>query len=246
MSMLAVLKKLGLSDKEVAVYAALLALGSSSVRQIADAAKVNRGTTYDILKSLASDGLVSQISKDKKHFFAAEDPARLKTLVAKRQSQLEELNGELREKIPSLQSLYKRGGDKPVVRYFEGSRGIHALLADVLEVMVASGKKLYYVYSSSALREEYRAAYPTFTEERIAKKIKVNAIAMGPGGATSGLDERKWLTQDETSPTYTLIYAGHMAHIAHDAAGQMVGVIIENEAMYETHKLIFEALWKKL
>jgi hypothetical protein len=37
-----------------------------------------------------------------------------------------------------------------------------------------------------------------------------------------------------------------MAHIAHDAAGQMVGVIIQNEAMYETHKLIFEALWKKL
>jgi HTH-type transcriptional regulator, sugar sensing transcriptional regulator len=244
--MLAVLKKLGLSDKEIAVYAALLALGSASVRQIAVAAKVNRGTTYDILKSLATDGLVSYINKDKKHYFAAEDPAQLQSLVVKRQKQLTVVGEELQKEIPQLQTLHKRGGDKPVVRYFEGKRGIHALLSDVLATMGRSKEKMYYVYSSAALREQYRAAYPTFTKERIAKKIRVRAIAMGSGGETSGLDERKWVTDQDASPTYTLIYGGHMAHMAHDAAGQMVGVIIENEAMYKTHKMLFETLWKHL
>lgn len=244
--MLPVLKKLGLSDKEIAVYTALLALGSASVRQIADEAKVNRGTTYDILKSLMTDGLVSYINKEKKHYFVAENPQQLRELVTKQQERLKDLKVELEEQIPSLQSVHKRGGEKPVVRYFEGKRGIHALLGDVLASMRDAKEKLYYVYSSSALREQYREAYPTFTQERIAEGVRVWAIAMGPGGETSGLDERRWLTKEEGSPTYTLIYNGHIAHIAKDATGGMVGVIIENEAMYQTHKTLFESLWKHL
>ncbi|MCX6780824.1 MAG: hypothetical protein NT003_01770 [Candidatus Magasanikbacteria bacterium] len=241
-----VLKKLGLSDKEIAVYTALLALGSASVRQIADAAKVNRGTTYDILKSLMADGLISYINQDKKHFFSAEDPAHLKGLVQKQKDQLSELDAELEESISELQSLHKRGGEKPVVRYFEGKRGVRALLTDVLAAMETAPEKLYYVYSSSGLREQYREAYPTFTEDRITKNIRMQAIALGSGGSTSGLDERKWLTQEEGSPTYTLIYHGHIAHIANDAGGGLVGVIIENDAIYQTQKTIFQSLWKTL
>lgn len=244
--MLPVLKKLGLSDKEIAVYTALLSLGSATVRQIADTAKVNRGTAYDILKSLMTDGLVSYVNKEKKHYFVAEDPNQLKALVSKQQERLNDVATELEQHIPSLRSVHKRGGEKPVVRYFEGKRGIHALLSDVLATMDAADDKLYYVYSSSALRDQYRDAYPTYTDERIEKKISVRAIAIGEGGATSGLDERKWLSKEEGSPTYTLIYAGHIAHIALDSVDQMVGVIIENEAMYRTHKMVFESLWKHL
>ena len=50
--MITTLTKLGLSDKEIAVYTALLSLGSAPVRSVSELAKVNRGTSYDILKSL--------------------------------------------------------------------------------------------------------------------------------------------------------------------------------------------------
>lgn len=245
--MLPVLKKLGLSDKEIAVYSALLSLGSGTVRQIADTASINRGTTYDILKSLLADGLVSYISKDKKHLFVAEDPQQLTALVHKEQLRLEEVTHELDNAIPELRSLFKRGGEKPVVRYFEGKRGIRTLLTDVLETMSRSSENMYFVYSSAGLREQYRAAYPTYTEERIARGIFVRAIATGPGGETSGLDERKWVSENvDDAPTYTLIYSGHIAHIAQDASGELVGVIIENEAMYRAHKMLFTSLWDRL
>lgn len=245
--MLPVLKKLGLSEKENAVYSALLALGSGTVRQISEQSKINRGTAYDILRSLMSDGLVSYISKDKKHFFVAEDPQQLTSLVQKQRMHLDDVSRELDEVIPELRSLFKRGGQKPVVRYFEGKRGIRTLLVDVLDTMEHSDEKMYYVYSSSALREQYRAAYPTFTEDRITRGIFVRAIAMGPGGETSGLDERKWIVNSEKdAPTYTLIYSGHVAHIAQDVSGELVGVIIENDAMYCAQKMIFDSLWKYL
>lgn len=244
--MLPVLKKLGLSDKEIAVYTALLVLGSASVRQIAQEAKVNRGTTYDILKSLMKDGLAGYLNKKTKNFFTAEDPSQLKQLVRKQQIQLKAVERELDDYLPQLQSVHNKGGEKPIVRYFEDKKGIRELLSDVLITMEQQADKVYYVYSSSALRKHYRAAYPDYTKKRIAKKIKVQAIAFGPGGETSGLDERKWLSKKEGSPTYTLIYAGNIAHIALDSSGHMVGVIIENKAMYEAHKVIFEALWKTL
>lgn len=244
--MLPVLKKLGLSDKEIAVYTALLALGSASVRQIADAAKVNRGTTYDILKSLMKDGLAGYLNKKTKNFFTAEDPSQLRQLVLKRQLKLKEVEHELDEYLPQLQSVHNRGGEKPIVRYFENKKGIRDLLSDVLSTMEQQVERVYFVYSSSALRKYYREAYPDYTKKRIAKKIRVQAIAFGPGGETSGLDERKWLSKKEGSPTYTLIYVNHIAHIALDSSGQMVGVIIENKAMYQAHKVIFEALWKTL
>lgn len=244
--MLLVLKKIGLSDKEIAVYSALLQLGSAPVRQIAVAAKINRGTTYDILKSLMKDGLVSYLQRDTKHFFTAEDPSHLRALIKKQHDNLNEVEKELEEAVPALQSLYKRGGEKPVVRYFEGERGIRTLLADVLAVMEKQKEKIYRVYSSSAIREHYYSAYPKFTEDRIKKKIAVRVIAMGPGGGTRGLDERRWLTQEAASPTYSLIYAGHVAHIALAAGGEMVGVIIENDALFASETMIFEALWKTL
>ncbi len=53
------LSELGLSAKETQVYLTLLRRGPSSVRHVAEAAQVNRGTTYDILKSLQEQGLVS-------------------------------------------------------------------------------------------------------------------------------------------------------------------------------------------
>ncbi len=244
--MLSVLKKLGLSDKEIAVYVALLTLGSASVRQIAEAARINRGTTYDILKFLMTEELVNYVNKQTKNFFTAEDPVRLKQLIQKKQTHLREAAHELDEFLPQLETLHNRGGEKPIVCYFEDKKGIRTLLAEVLRVMDAQKDKTYFVYSSSALRKHYRAAYPTYTKERIAKKIFVRAIAFGSGGATSGLDERRWISKQEGSPAYTLIYAGHIAHIALDTGGRMVGVTIENEAMYQSHRTIFESLWKTL
>ncbi len=241
-----VLKKLGLSDKAGMVYTTLLSLGSASVRQIADGAGVNRGTTYDILKSLLSDGLVSYVNKDAKNYFIAEDPTHLRVLIKKQQGYLREVEAELESQVPELQSLFSRHGEKPVVRYFEGDRGIRTLLTDVLSTMEKQKDKLYHVYSSSTISEHYNRAFPKYTEARIARGVHVQVMATGPGGSPRGLDERKWLTKEEGSPAYTFIYAGHLAHIALDAGGQMVGVIIENKAMYEAQRLLFQALWKRL
>ena len=88
--------------------------------------------------------------------------------------------------------------------------------------------------------------FPTFSDVRIAKGIAVKAISLGGEGELRGLDERKFISKKNNVPTYIIIYPGKTAYISLNAKEEPVGVVIENEGVYETQKLIFDELWKLL
>lgn len=244
------LKNFGLNDKEVAVYLALIELGSAPVRMIAQKSKVNRGTTYDILKSLMEQGLVTYFNKESHQYFAAESPEKLVQALENRKQAIDEVQQQIQENLPSLQSVFNRGGGKPVMKLFEGVKGVRQIFEDVLTSVASSKDKQYWIYSSATAKERklVYAAMPDFNKKRIAKKIKVQTISLGQGGELVGLDERKWLESknDNPSATHQIIYAGKVAHISLDDAENPVGVVIENEAIFETQKAVFNFVWNSL
>lgn len=240
-----ILKKLGFSDKSAKIYLGLLSLGPSSVRNLADYCSLNRGTTYDILKWLQEKGVINYYQKDTKQLFVAEDPEKLRHLVKDEMKELEETEDKLQKMVPELQALYNSGGERPVARYYE-KKEISQILEDVLEACAASGENIYRIYSAVGVREYLYEQFPTFSDVRIAKNISVKAIALGEGGETCGLDERKWLKTNKTSATYIIIYQGKTAYISLDAKNEPLGVVIENLGIYETQKNIFDELWQKL
>ena len=63
-----ILTSLGLTDKEVKIYLASLQLGSSLVQKIANFAKLNRTSAYDLLKSLEQKGFISYTIQSGKRF----------------------------------------------------------------------------------------------------------------------------------------------------------------------------------
>lgn len=244
-----ILKNLGFKEKDIVVYLTLLQMGPSPVRALAAKANVNRGTTYDILKSLIEQGLVSYFDKQSHQYFAAEPPNKLLAALKDKQAKLDEVKKNLEQGLPELNSLFENRGGKPVTKLYEGIKGIRTILEDILERVETRKPKEYYVYSSANLRMNVYLAMPDFSNRRIKKGIKVKTIALGSGGQLVGLDERKWLTTKETDnfkTTYEIIYAGKVAHISLDAQSNPVGVIIENLEIFETQKAIFESLWGKL
>ncbi len=242
------LKRLGLSDKEVSVFVALAELGPSPVRDIARKASVNRGTAYDVLKGLMRHGLVSSFHTKTHQHFTAEQPEKFLDLLKERQEDLKELKRQVEADLPELASAFKSRGGRPIVKMYEGRRGVRTILEDVLDSMAKSRQKVYYVYSSSTVRKNVHEAMPNFSQERIAKKIYVKTIALGSGGKLFGLDERKWMQLPEAGlkPVYELIYAGKVAHISLDNEANPVGVVIEDREIFETQKMIFEFNWGKL
>lgn len=243
-----IFKKLGLSDKETAVYLALLEHGASSVRDLAGAANLNRGTAYDILKKLQEAGLVSFFHKDTKQQFAAEDPDKILKLLAVREDEFKKTEEKIKELIPELKSLQERGGDKPVTKFYEGRAGVKFILDDVLTSTKETEASEYYVYSAAGVREDVYGAYPDFNKKRIKNNIRAKTISLSEGGGTYGLDERKWLPSTSSGRvdmmTYILIYADKCAFISRSSSDNPVGVIIENKMIYETQKTLFLQMWK--
>lgn len=244
------LLQFGLDEKEISVYLALISLGPSPVRAIAAKAGVNRGTTYDILKGLIKHELVSyyhQYKQDsKKQYFVAEPPEKIINAIDKKVHDMAALKESMKRSLPELGSLYEKSGAKPVVKYYEGLSGLRIVLQDIIGSVAAAKEKKYMVYSSAGIREYLYKAYPNFNKDRIKSGISNRVIAFGKGGELAGLDERKWMSREQVSPTYVLIYAGKVAMISIAANKDSVGVIIEDEALFETQKMIFEFNWDKL
>ena len=239
------LKKIGFSDKSAKVYLVLLALGPSSVRKLSENLDMNRGQVYEVLKDLQEKEVVRFFKEETKQLFVADDPDSLKKMVDKKQQELKIINKNVDRVIPELQALYNSGGHRPVAKYFKGEN-IKDILEDVLLVCETFEDKMYRVYSAEGVREHLYEDFPSFSDARIAKNIAVKVIAMGKGGELRGLDEKKWLNQDSETPTYIFIYPGKTAYISFDAKGNLVGVIIENQGISETQKMIFDQVWKTL
>lgn len=247
MDVKAFLIEFGLSDKEREVYLALLKGGAQPVRKVALSAGVNRGTTYDILKNLITQGLVTYHHKEKRQYFIAEDPEVFAEALKDKEKNISNLRQQLNEIVPQMRSLYDSSGGKPVVRYYEGVKGVNTILGDVLDVAGDNGKE-YAVYSTADLRPYLHAAYPTFTEERIRRGVKVRVIAIGEGGQLKGLDERRWLSKKTSvdAPTYSLIYNNKIALLSVGADKQPFGMIIEDPGISATQKYLFDWTWRQL
>ena len=241
-----ILGELGFSEKETTVYLALLSLGPSSVRKVAEKVGINRGTTHDALRHLQKIGVVSYYHKTAHQYFVAEDPAVLKNLVKRKKESILEIEEALKEAVPELRSLYSEIKERPVVKYYEEAQGVRTILQNVLDSVSELKEKTYRVYSSANIRPHLYGAFSDYTEERIKRGVSVRAISIGPGGKEAGLDERRWLTIETSAPTYTLIYAGKLAMISVDKKNAPRGAVIEDGYLFETQTLLFDWIWKTL
>jgi len=247
------LYKLGFSDKSAKVYLSLLQLGPSSVRNIAEKSGLNRGSAYEALKWLQEEGVIAYYKKDSKHHFVAENPEKLHELVRRRNQELARVDSDLLKVVPELQALHDKGGERPVARYF-GQSDLKDILEDVLVTCEQSEEKSYLVYSTEGIREYLYKDFPTFSDVRIAKGIMVKVIAIGGGGELRGFDQRKWFDVHRTSapglynavPTYIIMYPGKTAYISLNTKGEPIGVVIENEGVAGTQRLIFDEIWRRL
>lgn len=236
-----------MGQKEARVYIALLKEGPSSVRQMAAATGLNRGTIFDLLKALQTNGLARYYNEKTRQYFVAAPPVKLKELAEERTRDVVKASAALDNLVPELESLYDNGDKHPAARMYEGLEGVRTILEDILETMSAEKEKEYYVYSSSAVRDAgLYASFPDFTDVRIAAGVAVKTISLGSHGSTAGLDERKWIKAIEGTPTYILIYGGKVTYIFLGNNGELMGLIMENRGLFATQRLLFRELWNRL
>jgi len=241
------LYQLGLDKREIKIYRALLKLGPASIRDVAAEAGINRGTTYETLKQLATKGVVNYFPKGRRRVFQAEDPDQLLVLGERRQQALDQAMEQLRsEVIPALKQTrteFSPGN----VRFYEGDDGVELVLRDILDSTAADPARGYSVISTKALRQHLYRPFPNFTRQRVERGIQVRVLAMGEGGDEAEFAERKWLPAgDSADASYIAIYPPKVAMITLAEANYPVVVIIDSAAIASTQQILFDTLWQLL
>ena len=244
-------KKLGFTDKETAVYLALLELDSATPAQIAKKADINRTSCYDVLENLTNKGLIGKIKKKKKIFFISGDPKRL---ISYFEREREEKDKEIvnkqqmvSEMLPELASLIKPKSAKPKVTFFEGEKGVREAYEDTL-----NSKETILAYANvQTMHEGLPKFFPEYYKRRAKANIHIKAIM--PQNKLSqerALHNKEEIRESAFFPDPKMTFSPEV-NIYNDKMliaswPEKMAVLIESKELADLQKLIFNLLWNYL
>lgn len=237
----AVLKQLGLTQKEAAVYLAVLELGQAPVLRIAQKAGIKRPTAYITLAELQEKGFVVSIPKGATTLYQAVDPEDIFR-------RFDEKVGALKEALPELKSLFNVAPGKPKVRFYEGKKNILTLYEDEI---FQGGESM-----SAFSPKDWIATYGMEEMRNLLGLMKANDVTLQDLLADSPeareylkeknrlqLGDTKLLPNDFTLGTDLLVYGDTVAMIS---LTNLIAVVIEDRAIAHAQRQFLEFLWKTL
>ncbi|MFH1405533.1 MAG: helix-turn-helix domain-containing protein [Patescibacteria group bacterium] len=230
---------LGLSSTETKVYLASLALGPASVQDVAKKARLSRTATYDAVASLQERGLMSTFERGKKRFFAAEDPESSIAHFKNELHRMEEHLNLLTRMIPEIKM--NMGGEKPVVRFYEGKEAVYALFNDVATV---SPKYLFEVANFEDI-DQFIDKEVIVDAQKLYNPTKMEIRLLHHGSKDNkreGIEYCELLPELGSFHGDIWIYSDRVAFVTF--VGRIMSVIIESKPFADTARVLFEAAWR--
>lgn len=236
------LKALGFSESEVIVYLSSLELGPASVQDLAKKAKVSRVTTYAVIESLASQGLMSSVEKGKKRLFVAEAPERLLSFSHSRVQQMSATLKEVESSLHDLRLLQQ--GEKPVVKLFEGIEALKAVQDDVLRTRP---KEMAEFGNIDDVRRLYSAdELNTYGQELATFKPKVRSVLLSKTheakNPNPNADILNLLKESFDFHGDVTVYANKV--VLSTYSRKQISVLIESSEIADTVRGMFDLIWK--
>lgn len=234
---------LGVTDKEAAVYLALLQNGASTADETAKLANLNRSTTYVQIKTLMHLGLASTFKEGKKTYFAAESPNNLERVLEAKSAELEFRKSQAQMLVPELMNIFTTSGTRPVVRSFEGKEGLASMRNEILDM---KDKEFYAATSFSAMLKIFsKKELDAFSKKRAKKGLTSHTIYNYEGPEEKPEGKQRLLQVSEKEFPFSAdvyVYDNKVAFAA--TTGQVVGVIVESASIAQTMRTIFEIIWQ--
>ena len=136
------LQNIGFTEKEALAYLALMELGSGTITDIAQRAKLKRSIIYILLEGLIKRGYVSEIPETKINRYIAAEPTKIL-------NDLKDKTANFKNLLPSFLAIYNKTVWKPKINYFEGNEGLRKIYRYISQC------KTGYFISSTERLEEY-------------------------------------------------------------------------------------------
>ncbi|MFA6272088.1 MAG: helix-turn-helix domain-containing protein [Patescibacteria group bacterium] len=240
------LVQIGLTEKEAAVYEALLELGKAGMGGLLKKIPYKRGNAYDLVKALIDKGLVTETVIKGKKVFVIEPPERIKVLLDEREKTVQQQAKTLNANYESLNSLYRITMNKPGVRYFEGKEGI----IKIYEELLANNQPIDSIEDKGDLVESIPDYAATYVKKRVQKRIPNRVISPDTNTLNQSnpekLLEARLVPADQFPFRMDIKISGNKVSLITFPEKNIVGVLIDNQEIAENFHILFEFLWTKL
>lgn len=235
------LQDIGLSEKGVSVYLALLQLGSGTVHDISKRAGVIRTTCYPLLNDLEKRGLVSTTRSGKKSLYVAESPTELLAHIDRSASLARSI-------MPTLSHMLSGNAKRPKIQIHEGISGVWRVYEDVIAGEDYEVKAFIPADDAIAIAGDRKVK--EYIRKRVKKNISIRAIL-----PKTALIEKEYAKYDKGDlresrfidpkrfpmPVEIDLYGGNKVAITSFREG--IGMIIESASIYTAMNSLFELCW---
>ena len=241
------LETLGLNRNEIAVLMVLLEDSPLYAARIAREAKLNRTTTYGVLKLLAGKGLVSADTKKGATRYQSIPPEQLPTYIERRRDALAETKEQLSEIIPQLELVRSKGKVLPKVQFFEGEEGLKQAYEDTID-----NNQEKFLRDITGIDAVYTKLDQKFVEYYMKKRAKlgfqcIDLVPESEWGRRSKSDDAKYLRTTKFLPAETnfdaevSIYDNKVGIFSY-AQENPVAILIEDRTISDMMKKLFNLL----
>ena len=232
----------------------LLKLGESPASGVAKAipsdVSLSRPLVYKVLEELIELDLASKSDDEGKVArFTPKHPVAITKVIDEQKERIERTKKQFLTTSGKLSSLFNLSVGKPGVQFYEGKDGIWEVLMDS---MTATEEILSYADLEAIAKyiPELNAEYSTMRED---KGVKKRGLVIDSPSARKFLKSYKGeITKtkliaktESTKPFQTVmqIYDNKVSYITLTDE-YLVGIIITDQFIADTHKYLFESLWQ--
>ncbi len=240
------LSQIGLTKSEIAVYLALLELGSTTTGPIIKKAGTASGKAYIILDKLILKGLVTYVIRNGIKYYHPTDPERILDYLKEKQYQLQEKESSLKMALPTLRSKYVETKYTHQAEIYEGTQGLKSLYDFILGEL-KKGEEVYILGVPKELNERFEPMLLEWNQRRIRKGVKMKVLYNYANHSYGRIREKMRLTEVRyntlITPAQINIFKDYVGTV--NPHGTPVCFLIRNKETSESYRKYFELLWKQ-
>lgn len=239
---------LGLSEKEVQVYLALLKnKGEGTTVETSRLSLLPRTTVYDVLLSLKDKGLVLEKTRKHTKMFSVESPHYLFAYLQKRETDLAHNKQKLKYIINDLEALKNPLLPTPSLRQFQGEEGVRDMLATQISQSTVENETLHIICNQPFLgsfQDHFKEISKQYRDQNFSVKVLLQTTEEDPIFIKIRNFEVK-----ATSQKY--VFAAGM-NVIGDFVGywtevdSLVGQLMENQQIARLQAVMFEQVWNSI
>ena len=241
-----ILGKTGLSPKEIEIYLTLLELGRNNVSNITKNTSINRTTGYVLLNNLVKMGLVQSLGKKPKLEYIIDTTDHLVEYLEMKIKDNTQTSADLKKMLPEIKSMHY-SSDRPIVKYYEGIKGLKQVYEDTLTAKT----DIVSMASYDDMHETLPDYFPGYYKRRAKKNIKISGFVPNTSRARErrklNIDEKRELAllpyKDEYLFTPEIDIYDNKVMIA--SWKEKLGIIIESQEISDALRVMFRLAWKE-